>query len=148
MVSSEQVRADLREIRYYYSRKEQLEDASHSIGSLPIKRLLEKYNCVIREAPLRLYDLYACLYLRGQTQKAIALELGYTPQYIRKLINELFGILDKLYVRAHLRQLRSESGCHTEYKHFVREEELLEVAEREKQIAEALYDERTTNGKD
>lgn len=95
MVSSEQVRADLREIRYYYSRKEQLEDASHSIGSLPIKRLLEKYNCVIREAPLRLYDLYACLYLRGQTQKAIALELGYTPQYIRKLINELFVFFRK-----------------------------------------------------
>ena len=94
-VSSEQVRADLREIRYYYSRKDQLEDASHSIGSLPIKRLLEKYNCVIREAPLRLYDLYACLYLRGQTQEAIALELGYTPQYIRKLINELFVFFRK-----------------------------------------------------
>ena len=47
-----------------------------------------------------------------------------------------------------MRQLRSELGGHTEYKHFAREEELLEVAEREKQIAEALYDERTTGGKD
>ena len=34
MVPIEQVKSDLREIRYYYSRKEQLEDASHSIGSL------------------------------------------------------------------------------------------------------------------
>lgn len=40
---------------------------------------------------LRLYDLYACLYIRGQTQETIALDLGYTPQYIRKLINELFA---------------------------------------------------------
>ena len=90
MVTAEQGRADLREIRYYYMRKEQLDDASHSIGSLPIKRILEKYNCAIREAPLRLYDLYACLYLRGKTQEAISIELGYTPQYIRKLTNELF----------------------------------------------------------
>ena len=90
MVPIEQVKSDLREIRYYYSRKEQLEDASHSIGSLPIKRILENYNCAIRKAPLRLYDLYACLYIRGQTQETIALDLGYTPQYIRKLINELF----------------------------------------------------------
>lgn len=90
MASIEQVKSDLREIRYYYSRKEQLEDASHSIGSLPIKRILENYNCAIRKAPLRLYDLYACLYIRGQTQETIALDLGYTPQYIRKLINELF----------------------------------------------------------
>ncbi len=90
MVPIEQVKSDLREIRYYYSRKEQLEDASHSIGPLPIKRILENYNCAIRKAPLRLYDLYACLYVRGQTQESIALDLGYTPQYIRKLINELF----------------------------------------------------------
>lgn len=90
MASMEQVKANLREIRYYYLRKEQLDDASHSIGPLPIKRILENYNCAIRKAPLRLYDLYACLYVRGQTQEAIALDLGYTPQYIRKLINELF----------------------------------------------------------
>ena len=90
MISAEQLRADLWEIRYYYSRKEFLDDASHSIGPLPIKRILENYNCAIRKAPLRLYDLYACLYIRGQTQEAIALDLGYTPQYIRKLINELF----------------------------------------------------------
>ena len=89
MVPIEQVKSDLREIRYYYSRKEQLDDASHSIGPLPIKRILENYNCAIRKAPLRLYDLYACLYIRGQTQEAIALDLGYTPQYIRKLISPL-----------------------------------------------------------
>ena len=72
----------------------------------------------------------------------------YASERVKELLSEEIGILDKLYVRAHLRQLRSESGCHTEYKHFAREEELLEVAEREKQIAEALYDERTTDGKD
>ena len=95
MVPIEQVKSDLREIRYYYSRKEQLEDASHSIGPLPIQRILENYNCAIRKAPLRLIDLYACLYLRGQTQDAVAMDLGYTPQYIRKLTGELFSFLRK-----------------------------------------------------
>ena len=95
MISAEQLRADLWEIRYYYSRKEFLDDASHSIGPLPIQRILENYNCAIRKAPLRLIDLYACLYLRGQTQDAVAMDLGYTPQYIRKLTRELFSFLRK-----------------------------------------------------
>ena len=90
MISSEQIRKELQEIRYYYMRKESLEDARHSIGPMPIKRILEKYNCVIREAPLRLYDLYACMYIRNETQEAIANEWGYTVQYIRKMISQLF----------------------------------------------------------
>ena len=69
MASIEQVKADLREIRYYYSRKEQLDDASHSIGPLPIKRILENYNCAIRKAPLRLYDLYAKQFIEQGERK-------------------------------------------------------------------------------
>lgn len=95
MISAENVKKDLREIRYYYSRKEALDEASNSIGCLPVKKVIEKYNCVIRQAPLRLYDLYSCLYLRGETQEAISIELGYTIQYIRKLMNELFIYLQK-----------------------------------------------------
>lgn len=95
MISAERLRADLWEIRYYYSRKAFLDEASHSIGQLPIQRILENYNCVIRKAPLRLLDLYVCLYMRGQTQEAVAMDLGYTPQYIRKLAGELFTYLRK-----------------------------------------------------
>lgn len=93
MITAEQLRADLWEIRYYYSRKEVLDEVSHSIGPLPIYRILENYNCVIQKAPLRLVDLYVSLYLRGQTQEAVAMDLGYTPQYIRKLTGELFTFL-------------------------------------------------------
>lgn len=91
MITLEQIKSDLREIRYYYLRKEKLDDASYSIGSIPIKELLENYNCVIREAPLKLYDLYACLYIRGQTQEDLASELAYSPQYLRKLISQLYS---------------------------------------------------------
>ena len=91
MITSEQIREDLREIRYYYTRKASLDDASRSIGDSVVRQLVEKYNRAIRVAPLRLYDIYACLYIRGQTQEELAYELSYTPQYIRKLINELFA---------------------------------------------------------
>lgn len=95
MIAPECVRNDLRDIRYYYSRKKQLDDAACSLGALPIMRKVEKYNCVIREAPLKLYDLYVSLYLKGQTQEAVSIELGYTPQYIRKLIVELISYFSK-----------------------------------------------------
>ena len=89
MITSEQIREDLREIRYYYTRKASLDDASRSIGDSAARQLVEKYNRAIRMAPLRLYDIYACLYIRGQTQEELAYELSYTPQYIRKLISQL-----------------------------------------------------------
>lgn len=95
MITPECVKSDLRDIRYYYSRKAELDIAAKELGSLPVKRTAEKYNCAIREAPLILYDIYSCLYIRGQTQEAVAIELGYTPQYIRKLVNRLFTYFQK-----------------------------------------------------
>lgn len=89
MLSPECVRKDLRDIRYYYSRKKELDDAVKELGALPVLRTVERYNCVIRKAPIILYDLYACLYIHGKTQEAVAIELGYTPQYVRKLVNRL-----------------------------------------------------------
>lgn len=105
MVSSEQIRRELQEIRYYYARRDALEDASHSIGPMPVKRILEKYNCAIREAPLRLYDLYVCLYVRNETQEAVADEWGYTPQYVRKLIGRLFS-----YFKEKLTETEEQNG--------------------------------------
>lgn len=95
VITPECVRKDLRDIRYYYSRKTELDAAAKELGALTVKRTAEKYNCAIREAPLILYDLYSCLYIRGQTQEAVAIELGYTPQYIRKLVNRLFTYFQK-----------------------------------------------------
>ena len=89
MITPECVRKDLRDIRYYYSRKAELDNAAKELGALPVKRIVEKYNYAIREAPLKLFDLYASLYIRGQTQEAVAMQLCYSPQYIRKLVNEL-----------------------------------------------------------
>ena len=72
----------------------------------------------------------------------------YSFERVKELLSEEIEILDKLYVRARLRQLRRESGSLTKPEHFTSREEMLEVADREQQIAEAINDERTTDGKD
>lgn len=95
MLTVEEVKRDLRDIRYYYSRKGELDETEKMLGQLAVKRTAAKYNLAVRDAPLRLYDLYASLYMRGLTQEGAALELGYTPQYIRKLISSLIAFFQK-----------------------------------------------------
>ena len=98
MLTAEEIKRDLNDIRYYYSRKSRLDEAAKTLGGLYVKRIAEKYNCAIRTAPLRMYDLYASLYVAGTTQEAVALELGYTPQYIRKLIAGLVAYFQKTII--------------------------------------------------
>ena len=95
MLTAETVKRDLCDIRYYYSRKAELVATEKVLGPLAVRRTAAKYNCAVKGAPLRLYDLYASLYVAGTTQEAVALELGYTPQYIRKLIAGLVAYFQK-----------------------------------------------------
>ena len=95
MISYEKIKEDLRELKYYYSRKSNMEKLFFETGKTDIPVLAEKYNCVIRTAPARLYDLYGCLYIQNKTQEAVAMELCYTPEYIRRLKKELIDFLRK-----------------------------------------------------
>ena len=83
-----EIREDLRNIRYYYSRKEFLE-ANADLAESKIKEKIEKYNRAIRNAPPKLLDIYLNLYTKGYTQEATAAILGYSPQYINLLNNNL-----------------------------------------------------------
>ena len=47
MITLEQIRDDLREIRYYYARKTQVDDVSKKIGDPAVRCLVEKYNRAI-----------------------------------------------------------------------------------------------------
>lgn len=99
MITAEEVKHDLREIRYYYSRHNVFEEAEKSLGILPVVRTVQKYNCAIRQAPLRLCDIYTSLYIQGKTQECVALELGYSEQHIRRLIGELIEYLRKNFIQ-------------------------------------------------
>lgn len=92
---SEQVKNELREVRYYFSRKANMDAISINAGNSRSKALAEKYVNVIRQAPARLYDLFGCLYIQSKTQEAVAAELGYSEEHIRRLIRELITYFAK-----------------------------------------------------
>lgn len=95
MKSLSEIREDLKEIRYYYSRKKYIEEGFKVVGTNNIKEKAEHYNSAVRNAPARLYDLYINLYINGYTQEALAEELNYTAEYIRVLNKRLLLFLQE-----------------------------------------------------
>lgn len=83
MLTLEQIREDLKEIRYYYSRKNTFDAAIPTVGTAEILAKVERYNRAVRSAPPRLFDLYISLYVKDNTQEGLAMELGYTTEYIQ-----------------------------------------------------------------
>jgi len=87
MKTLDEIRQDLRDIGYYYSRKETFDDGV--IGHCSIAKKVSKYNKVASTAAPRLYDIYVSLHVKNTTQAALSRDLGYTPQYIQMLNKEL-----------------------------------------------------------
>lgn len=47
----------------------------------------------MQTAPIKLYDLYAGLYIKGYTQEAYSIVVNYTPEYIQMLHKQLLQFL-------------------------------------------------------
>lgn len=95
MLTVSQIRKDLKEIRYYYSRKTSFDGALKIVGSNGILDKVHKYNEAVRYAPPKLYDIYVGLYINGSTQEGFSVELNYTPEYIQMLNKQLILFLQK-----------------------------------------------------
>lgn len=80
MISTKQINQELRDIRYYYSKQKELDRPTQFIGKTAISKLVEKYNDIIKDAPVKLYDVYIQLYVNNNTQVALA----YLMKYIEK----------------------------------------------------------------
>ena len=89
----EQIRCDLKDIKYYYSRKKVFEEGFQATGRSAVLDKVQEYNEIIRTAPARIYDLYVSLYVRNHTQESLSDELGYTPEYIQTLNKDLLMFL-------------------------------------------------------
>ncbi len=83
MLTLKKIREDLKEVRYYYARKEIFDSAIGGIGVNAVMDKVKKYNTAVQSAPPDLYDLYICLYVKNNTQEGLAMDLGYTPEYIQ-----------------------------------------------------------------
>ena len=95
MLSLETIRNDLKDIRYYYSRKSVFDNAESSVGKTFMLKKIEIYNKAVCSAPPRLYDLYVSLYLENNTQDSLSYKLGYTFEYISRLNKKLLEFLQK-----------------------------------------------------
>ena len=86
MITKEKIRSELKDIRYYYSKKEAFDAHFRETGENDILQTIAKYNEIIRRASPQ---LYASLYIRGITQESAAEEMDYSPYYVFKLNNKL-----------------------------------------------------------
>lgn len=85
MLTLNQIRNDLKDIRYYYARKELFDKSFEDTGENHILGVVKKYHTAIQDAPIKLYDLYTSLYINNNTQEVLAEDLCFTPEYIQKL---------------------------------------------------------------
>lgn len=95
MVPLDKIRSDLKEIRYYYSRKAMFDECKNVVIGSSITEKARRYNEAVKSAPPQLYDLYMMLYVKGYTQEGTAAELNYTPVYIQMLNKKLLLFLQK-----------------------------------------------------
>ena len=89
MKTYKEIRNDLREIKYYFARKNAMDASFEDIGENRVIQLIEKYNEIVKKAPSKLYDLYVSLYIKSHTQSTLADSLGYTGNYIYQLNRRL-----------------------------------------------------------
>ena len=95
MLTVKEIRADLQEIRYYYSHKEMFDDAISVTGGNAILEKVKRYNQAARKAPLRLYEIYVELHINDKTQEGFADERNYCAGYIQQLNKELLRFFQK-----------------------------------------------------
>ena len=84
-----EIRNDLRDIKYYFSRKKIFDEGCVVTGHNLVIEKVRKYNEIIVTAKPQLYDIYVCLYIKNHTQQSLADYFGYSYEYICVLNKEL-----------------------------------------------------------
>lgn len=54
------IREDLKNIRYYYARRDEMAQKAKILGECTVSKTAEEYNEVVCQAPPKLYELYYC----------------------------------------------------------------------------------------
>ena len=87
----------MKDIRYYYARKAILDSVKGDVGINKVRSMVDRYNKMILNAPLYLFDLYVCLYVKGYTQDKMAVELNVSSQYVHSQNKKLVEFLQSHY---------------------------------------------------
>ena len=84
-----EIRRDLQEIRHYYMMPSLFDDTAKTATPHVVLGKVKLYKETMLKAPSKLYIIYALLYEQNNTQAALAEELGYSPENVRKMNTEL-----------------------------------------------------------
>lgn len=87
------IRDDLRNIRYYYSHKDEMSQTAKIVGECNILKTVEAYNGIACQAPPKLYDLYYFMYVENNTQEAAAEKYGYAREHVTRLNKQLLRFI-------------------------------------------------------
>ena len=89
VLTLEQIKQDLEEIRYYYSRQKWLKFTLNRVVSNQISEKVKKYNNAIHAASPNLYDMYVSLYVLNNSQEVVSFDLDLTRYSVTKLHKKL-----------------------------------------------------------
>ena len=85
----DQVKSDLKEIQYYYAKQKELDGASRTIGASKITKKVELYNEAVRNAPVKLYEVYVSLYVHNNTQLTLSFDWDCSLEYVKRQLRKL-----------------------------------------------------------
>ena len=91
----DQVRSDLKEIRYYYSMKELFDLSAKTVQPVSLLEKVARYNEAMKTAPARVFIIYVSLYVQNNSQTALADDWGFTREYIKDLNQRLVEFLQE-----------------------------------------------------
>ena len=83
MMTRQEIQADLREIRYYYSMKEMFDKSADTVKPLAIIEKVNRYNKAMDNAPAKMLALYLSLYVYNNSQAVIAEDWHLTRESIK-----------------------------------------------------------------
>lgn len=95
MLNGSQIKADLKEIRYYYQMKSVFDSAKEVIQPKILLCKIERYNSAIKNAPAKLFLIYYSLYVDNKTHEQLAEEWGYSREYVTRLNEDMVDFLRK-----------------------------------------------------
>lgn len=85
-----QIRNELKDIRHYYVNKKDIERVTTLIGRPESLNMVESYNRYIKQAPIKIFNLYISLYVNNNSQETVAMDWGCSTGYIKTLNKKLY----------------------------------------------------------
>lgn len=95
MKTEKTVREELKEIRHYYANKKDFERVALTIGKPIALKMVERYETHIKKAPIKLFNLYVCLYVNNNSQETVSTDWACSTGHIKVLNKRLYEFFIK-----------------------------------------------------